>query len=154
MTLRNVLERVLAVLRRQAPRYRGLRGVGQEWERLAERHLKSAGYIIRARNVRTKVGEIDLVAEENGVLCFVEVKGRRGTGFGLPEEAVTLEKQRRILRAAEAYLQRERVKDTTCRFDVVSILDQEAACRVEILRDAFRGPLPPRPRPSTPGVLR
>lgn len=154
MTLRSVLERILSVLRRPGRRYRGLRGVGQEWERLAERHLKSAGYVIWARNVRTKVGEIDLVAEENGVLCFVEVKGRRGTGFGLPEEAVTLEKQRRILRAAEAYLQRERLKDVTCRFDVVSILDQDAACRVEILRDAFRGPLPPRPRPSTPGVLR
>jgi len=153
MTLRNVLERIVSLLSARGPRYRGLRGVGQEWERLAEKHLKKAGYVIRARNVRTKVGEIDLIAEENGILCFVEVKGRRGTGFGLPEEAVTLEKQRRIFRAAEAYIQRERLQDTACRFDVVSILDQDEAYRVEILRDAFRGPLPPRPRHSAQGVL-
>jgi putative endonuclease len=119
--------------------------VGQEWERLAEKHLEKAGYRIRARNVRTKVGEIDLIAKENGVLCFIEVKGRRGLGFGLPEEAVTLEKQRRIFRAAEAYLQRERLRDIPCRFDVISILDEDEAGRVEILRDAFRGPISARP---------
>jgi putative endonuclease len=146
VTLRVLLERVLRLVKRTEGRYRGLRGVGQEWERLAERHLEKAGYRIRARNVRTKVGEIDLIAEEDGVLCFIEVKGRRGLGFGLPEEAVTLEKQRRIFRAAEAYLQRERLRDTSCRFDVVSILDQDEAGRVEILRDAFRGPFPARPR--------
>ncbi len=65
-----------------------LRGVGQEWERLAEKHLKEAGYTIRARNFRTRVGEIDFVAQDGNVLCFVEVKGRHGTGFGMPEEAV------------------------------------------------------------------
>src|SRR6266496_3886555 len=146
MTVRVLLERILRLVSGEQRRYRGLRGVGQEWERLAEKHLKKAGYRIRARNVRTKVGEIDLIAEENGVLCFIEVKGRRGLGFGLPEEAVTFEKQRRIFRAAEAYLQRERLRDTSCRFDVVSILDQDEAGRVEILRDAFRGPISARPR--------
>jgi putative endonuclease len=133
-------------MNRETPRYRGLRGLGQDWERLAEKHLKKAGYRIRDRNVRTKVGEIDLIAEENGILCFIEVKGRSGTGFGHPAEAVTLEKQRRISRAAEAYLQRERIKKRICRFDVVAILDQGVGGGVEILRDAFRGPFPPRPR--------
>jgi putative endonuclease len=127
-------------------KYRGLRGVGQDWERLAEKHLKNAGYRIRDRNVRMKVGEIDIIAEEKGVLCFIEVKGRSGTGFGLPAEAVTLEKQRRIYRAAEIYLQRERLGESICRFDIVSILDLAEGRRVEIFRDAFRGPLPPRPR--------
>jgi putative endonuclease len=142
MTLRGVFERILQLVKAEERNYRGLRGVGQEWERLAERHLVKEGYVIRARNVRFKFGEIDLVAEENGVLCFIEVKGRRGTGFGLPEEAVTQEKQRRIFRAAEAYLQRERLRDAVCRFDVVSILGGPER-RTLILRDAFRGPLPP-----------
>ncbi|HJW13987.1 MAG TPA: YraN family protein [Thermoanaerobaculia bacterium] len=146
MTLRTVLERLLSLLSRQKRKYRGLRGAGQEWEKLAERHLEKAGYRIRARNVRMKAGEIDLIAEEKGVLCFIEVKGRRGFGFGLPEEAVTLEKQRRISRAAEEYIQRKRLENAVCRFDVVSILAAEPEPRVEILRDAFRGPLPPRPR--------
>ena len=134
------------VAKPEAKRYRGLRGVGQDWERLAEKHLRKAGYRIRDRNVRMKVGEIDIIAEEKGILCFIEVKGRSGLGFGAPAEAVTLEKQRRLYRAAEIYLQRERLRDSICRFDVVAILDEGHGENVEILRDAFRGPLPPRRR--------
>ncbi len=137
----------MSVLPKVRKKYRGLRGRGQEWEGLAEKHLKKAGYRILDRNVRTKVGEIDLVAEENGVLCFIEVKGRRGTGFGLPEEAVDAEKQSRIFRAAEAYLQSRRLGDRPCRFDVVAILQDETGSDVTIHRDAFAGPVPPRPRP-------
>ena len=135
----------MSLLKGERRKYRGLRGVGQEWERLAEKHLKEAGYTIRARNFRTRVGEIDFVAQDGNVLCFVEVKGRHGTGFGMPEEAVNSEKQRRIFRAAQAYLQRERLEDSTCRFDVVSILQDDLVSKVTILRDAFVGP--PRPRP-------
>lgn len=146
MTLRSVLERILDVLRRRERKYRGTRGVGQAWERLAEKHLKEVGYTIRARNYRTRVGEIDFVAQEGSVLCFVEVKGRHGTGFGMPEEAVHAEKQRRIFRAAQAYLQQERLEDAPCRFDVVSILQDDSASYVTIFRDAFAGPPRPRPR--------
>ena len=145
MTLRVFLEKI-RFLFAGGKKYRGLRGRGQEWEGLAERHLKKAGYRILERNVRTKVGEIDLVAEEDGVLCFIEVKGRRGTGFGLPEEAVDAEKQRRVFRAAEAYLQSRRLTDRQCRFDVVAILQDETQSDVAIHRDAFAGPPPPRPR--------
>jgi putative endonuclease len=120
--------------------------VGQEWENLAEKHLKNAGYRIRARNFRAKVGEIDFIAEDGNVLCFIEVKGRHTLRFGAPEEAVNAEKQRRIFRAAQAYLQRERLEDAPCRFDVVAILDGGAHPSVTILRDAFAGPPRPRPR--------
>jgi len=140
------MERVRRLVQRDEKKYRGLRGVGQSWERLAEKHLRRAGYRIRDRNVRMKVGEIDLIAEEKGVLCFIEVKGRSGLGFGAPAEAITLEKQRRLYRAAEIYLQRERLRERICRFDVVSILGGGGGETVEILRDAFRGPLPPRRR--------
>jgi putative endonuclease len=140
------MEKLRLLVKPGEKKYRGLRGVGQSLERLAEKHLKKAGYRIRDRNVRMKVGEIDIIAEEKGVLCFIEVKGRSGTGFGLPAEAVTSEKQRRIYRAAEIYLQRERLGESICRFDIVSILDLTEGRRVEIFRDAFRGPLPPRPR--------
>ena len=145
MTPRKLLEGIMTLLKGERRKYLGLRGRGQEWEGVAEKHLEKAGYVIRARNVRTRMGEIDLIAEEKGILCFIEVKGRRGTRFGLPAEAVTLEKQRRVFRAAQAYVQRESLGKAVCRFDVVSILDGDAGRKIEILRDAFRGPLPPRP---------
>jgi putative endonuclease len=140
-----LLSRLVAFFSPRRRKYRGLRGVGQEWERLAEKHLKEAGYKIRARNFRSRVGEIDFVAQDGNVLCFVEVKGRHGTGFGLPEEAVNAEKQRRIFRAAQAYLQRERLEDVLCRFDVVSILQDESVSNVTIFRGAFVEPARPRP---------
>jgi len=126
-------------------RYRGLRGAGQAWEKLAARELHRAGYDILERNYRTKAGEIDLVAREGSILCFVEVKGRRSLAFGAPAEAVDAEKQRRIWTAAQLYLQRERVRPA-CRFDVVTIDASGDKPRVEILRGAFEGPPAPPPR--------
>ena len=141
MTPRAVLARVLEALRPLRPaRYLGSRGVGQSWEDLAGRRLKAAGYRIQARNYRARSGEIDFIAEENGVLCFIEVKGRRGVGFGAPAEAVTLEKQRRIARAAREYVRRRRVGPGPRRFDVVTILESDGRAEVGILRGAFDGP--------------
>ncbi|HTO88380.1 MAG TPA: YraN family protein [Thermoanaerobaculia bacterium] len=133
--------RIAARLRGLPARPAGSRGAGYDWERTAEKALGAEGYRILARNFRTRRGEIDFVAEDNGVLCFVEVKGRSGRGFGPPAAAVTAEKQRRIIRAAEIYLRRRRGRRPVCRFDVVSILEEEARePEIEILRDAFRGP--------------
>ncbi|MGE5413643.1 MAG: YraN family protein [Syntrophomonadaceae bacterium] len=133
-------------LRGRPRRPGGHRGVGHDWEREAERALVAARYRILERNFRTRRGEIDLIAEEGGTLCFIEVKGRRSRAFGTPAESVTLEKQRRILGAAEAYLARSGAGHRVCRFDVVCVDAQESerSRRVTILRDAFRGPLPPR----------
>jgi putative endonuclease len=126
-------------------RYRGLRGAGQAWEKLAARELSRAGYDILARNYRTKAGEIDLVARDGRTLCFVEVKGRRSVAYGTAAEAVDREKQRRIWNAAQLYLQREKVRPD-CRFDVVTIDASGDKPRVEILRAAFEGPPAPPPR--------
>jgi len=142
VTPRSVLEGLAAWATRRGrpPRPRGLRGAGFDWERMAENRLTEAGYRILDRNFRARSGELDLVAEENGVLCFVEVKGRRGLRFGAPAESVTAEKRRRIFRAAEAWLRRARREGAPCRFDVVAILDGRDGLQVEILRDAFHGP--------------
>jgi putative endonuclease len=115
---------------------------------MAERRLRREGYRILERNFRGRTGEIDFVAEEKGVLCFVEVKGRSGRGFGEPEEAVTLEKQRRIFRVAEEYLVRRGGPESACRFDVVAIVAGDDGARMTVIRDAFRGPLPPRRPPA------
>jgi putative endonuclease len=145
VTPRRLVETLLQSLGiRSSGRYAGLRGRGQDWERMAARHLEAEGYAIRDRNFRARAGEIDFVAEENGVLCFVEVKGRSGPGFGAPAEAVTLEKQRRIFRAAQEYLQRRRLGTPRCRFDVVAIAESGGRTEVTVMRGAFEEP-PPRP---------
>ncbi len=147
MSLFARLRTLLSQLARPRARMRGSRGVGQAWEDLAARELRRAGYRILDRNFRAGPGEIDFVARDGAVLCFLEVKGRRGLRFGLPEEAVTIEKQRRIVRAAQAWLRARRVAPGSRRFDVVSILEERGSPpRVSILRGAFEAPPPARPR--------
>lgn len=135
-----ILETVKSFLGKQRD-YRGLRGVGQRWERLARRRLEAEGYEIVEANYRSRAGgcEIDFIARDGDVFCFIEVKGRSGPAFGAPAEAVTAEKRRRIVQVAEQYLSRERVRPD-CRFDVVSIVERGEGggdAEVEILRGAF-----------------
>jgi putative endonuclease len=94
-----------------------------------------------ARNWRARsgAGELDLVGWEGPVLAFVEVKARTSQAAGRPEEAVSQNKQRRVVRAAKEYLRQLRRKPVSCRFDVVSVLlDPEEGLQVRLIRDAFR----------------
>jgi putative endonuclease len=154
VSLRPALASVLATARRWfagGRRHDGApvatRDAGERGENLAVAFLRRNGFRIRERNFRTPVGELDVIAEEADLLCFVEVKWRRGSAAGHPAEAVTPEKQRRIARAAEWYLTRHRLHGSACRFDVVAIVarDDEAPS-AELFRDAFRGPFAPRRR--------
>ena len=151
MVLRTPLEYIrdaLAKLGREddLPELEGLRGVGQRGESLAIEALAEAGYEILERNFRTPIGEIDVVAREQGILCFIEVKWRRDENMGHPAEAVTPEKQRRLARTAEWYLAKRKKFGSAARFDVVAIVEEDGRPRVEILRDAFSGPYRPRRR--------
>lgn len=83
--------------------------LGRLGEDFAASVLEEKGYAIEARNFRCKFGEIDLIAEKDGILCFIEVKTRQSLRYGLPAEAVTQEKQRRMRKSARVYLgERER----------------------------------------------
>ena len=77
---------------------------GQKAEELCADLLRRAGLRILARNWRCPYGELDLIAEEDGELVFVEVKTRRGTSHGAPEEAITPAKRARLVAAAQSYL--------------------------------------------------
>jgi len=90
-------------------------------ELLAAEHLKARGYQILSQNYRASRGEIDLVAQDGKCIVFVEVKTRRSLKFGLPQAAVTEQKQRQISKIALAYLQAQNLLDATCRFDVIAI---------------------------------
>lgn len=94
----------------------GLRG-----EDIAARHLASAGWRILDRRWRSAFGEIDLVADDRGEIVFIEVKTRRGSGYGLPEEAVTARKREHLRAAAAAYLQAKRLERRPYRIDIVAV---------------------------------
>lgn len=110
---------------------------GQSREHLAEKHLRRNGYKIQARNFRTPYGEIDIVARHKGTIVFIEVKARRSNRFGVPQEAVTATKQRRISMAALAYLKKHHTVDTRARFDVVAIQDGQDPPLIEVITNAF-----------------
>ena len=111
-------------------------------ENLATRALRDAGYEIVARRFRTEIGELDIVARDGPYLVFVEVKTRRGDECGEGADAVTLRKQRRVIRLAQYYLiMNDSYDKVPCRFDVVSIhapLDRQPIVR--IIKDAFQCP--------------
>jgi putative endonuclease len=88
---------------------------------LAEDHLRGLGYDIVGSDVKTPIGQLDLVARDGDTLVFVEVKTRAGTGFGLPQEAVDPRKIRKLQQLALAYLQRSPHRGPI-RFDVVGIV--------------------------------
>ncbi|HKY71447.1 MAG TPA: YraN family protein [Nitrospira sp.] len=111
---------------------------GQEGEAEAERYLRGKGYRIVARNVRSSLGELDLVAEDGPVLVFIEVKARRTGRFGGAIHAVHRQKQHKLVRLAAQFLAQRHWMDRSCRFDVVLLqATGTAALRVEHIQNAF-----------------
>jgi len=112
--------------------------LGCKGEDLAVEFLKENKYKILDRNFRTKYGEIDIVAKEGKVVCFVEVKTRTSDKFGVGLEAVDASKQGRIVKSAIVYIEENSLDDCAVRFDVVSVgQDLEGVGSVEIFRNAF-----------------
>lgn len=94
---------------------------GKTGEDLAENFLRANGYKILERNKRTRFGEIDIIAKENGQIVFVEVKTRTSDLYGLPQESVTKRKLMRIQRLAQIYLREKSLQNKSFRVDVISI---------------------------------
>ena len=111
--------------------------LGELGEELAVRELTARGYAILARRYRTRHGEIDLVAQDGRTIVFIEVKVRLSGEFGHAAEAVSPQKQRRLVSMAGDYLARHQLGDRPCRFDVVAIDGDEAGPQVTLYRDAF-----------------
>ncbi len=96
--------------------------LGERGEDAAAAYLERAGMSVIERNWRTKSGEIDIVALDGTTLVLCEVKTRRTTAKGQPDEAVTPSKQKRYGRLARQYVAHAGLDDTPVRFDVISIL--------------------------------
>ncbi len=99
-----------------------MRSVGDVGEGIAEKYLIAKGARILARNYAIRGGEIDLIAELDDTILFVEVKLRRSDAFGSAYEAIPPAKQRHICHAARVYLQKNRLTDRFARFDAILIL--------------------------------
>ena len=111
---------------------------GPQGEDIAVSFLEEQGYIVLARNYRQRFGEIDIVAEDAGVLVFIEVKTRKNNRYGSPFEAVDTRKQRKLSMMAQDYITRNKMEDCAARFDVVAVLLKKDSCpEVELIRDAF-----------------
>ena len=113
------------------------RSVGDWGEETALRYMRGLGFEVEARNYRTRRGEVDLVLRKGGDLVFVEVKLRRGTGYGHPLETVTERQRRRVRAAAEEWLQENDPPFETVRFDVIGILVRGEAREILHVENAF-----------------
>jgi putative endonuclease len=114
---------------------------GAAAEDLALQYLQVRGLKILARNLRCRAGELDLVCLDDGVLIVVEVRQRGSAEFGGAVGSVTWSKQRKIIRAAQFFLRREKHwRNLSVRFDVLAIEGlPDGAHRIHWVKDAFRG---------------
>ena len=112
--------------------------LGHKGEDMAADYLQQEGYCILERNwMNNGKKELDIVATKDDVIVFVEVKTRRQGSVTSPIDAVDARKQHRICLAADSFLKAFRV-DLPCRFDVVCVIYNDKASRVEHVEDAFR----------------
>ncbi|HYF83112.1 MAG TPA: YraN family protein [Clostridia bacterium] len=113
--------------------------LGAFGEGLACEYLAESDYRVLERNFSCKVGEIDIIALQNDTVVFVEVKTRSSEKYGLPSEAVSAAKQKKIVKTALYYLQTNKLLDYMCRFDVIEILvDAENKYQINLIKDAFQ----------------
>lgn len=118
-------------------------GLGNLGEDYACEVLAALGYELMERNFRSRFGEIDIIAKKDGFLCFIEVKTRGENAMGRPAAAVTVSKQRKILKTSEYYItlhQREiQRQDLQPRFDCMEVFADAAGepTAYEFIKNAF-----------------
>lgn len=113
--------------------------LGDQGERTAVRFLKQQGYSILARQYRTDLGEIDIIALDGETIVFVEVKTRKNNSKGEPFEAVTQQKQSQLTRLASSFLKKQQRLTHPARFDIISILwlSEQSTPEIQHFQNAF-----------------
>ena len=110
---------------------------GLTGERVAERWLRRHGWRVLERRYRSGRRDIDLIAERDGLVAFVEVKARAGTLFGDPVEAVNWKKQNDLVRSASTWIDRHGRAGEHYRFDVIGVLVSGDRVRIRHVENAF-----------------
>ncbi len=123
-------------LRKTDPRHRR----GQIAEELVQEILSKCGLRLITQNFHCKLGEIDLIFQDQKEIVFVEVRARSNTHFAFPAETVGYQKQRKIILTAEFFLQKfSRYANHPCRFDVVGVDFSYSPPHMEWIKGAFVG---------------
>jgi len=114
--------------------------VGAIGEKLAADFLKKHSYKIIQRNFRCRGGEIDIIAQHNDCMVFVEVRTKRGSGFGTPEESVSFFKREKLVSLADTYLQSCNNLPPNWRIDVIAVelTSDNRVSRLEHIENAVR----------------
>jgi putative endonuclease len=111
---------------------------GIKGEDAAEKYLVQQGYEILERNFHSQQGEVDIVARDGRFLVFVEVKNYSFKSYGSPLGAVRKSKKQSVVHAARTYLYKKNIKNTYCRFDVLTIYRRPNGSRaIELYKNAF-----------------
>lgn len=115
------------------------REIGALGEKIAAEYLTGLGYVIRERNFRSREGEIDIIAEKDDFLVFIEVRTRTSSSYGTPEESVTAQKKERLLVLAEAYMEGRDDLPPSWRIDVVALElgPKGEVSRLELIENAI-----------------
>lgn len=110
--------------------------LGKKGEQLAIDYLLEKGYTIVEKNYRFQKAEIDVIAQKENVLAVVEVKTRSSDYFGNPQDFVNPKKIKLLVSAIDNYVT-EKDLDVEIRFDIIAIVKQKSAFKIEHLKDAF-----------------
>jgi putative endonuclease len=113
---------------------------GLQGERVAERWLQARGWRVVQRRYRSGHRDIDLVAQRDQLVAFVEVKARTGVDFGDPVEAVNWKKRNELIRSAWTWIDRHGRPGEAYRFDVIGVLVSGPRVRVRHVENAFQLP--------------
>lgn len=115
-----------------------MKSIGKIGEEMAVQFLSKNGYNILDKNIKAPFGEIDIIAEKDNCVCFVEVKSRKTEKYGLPEEAITQVKKNKIIKVAQFYIKKKHIKHKLFRFDVISInFNKNFGQRIRHIANAF-----------------
>lgn len=113
--------------------------LGALGEDISCKYLSNSGYKVIERNFRCRAGEIDIIAIQDDTVVFIEVKTRSGGNYGSPSEAVSKSKQMKIIKTALFYMQKKKLLDNMCRFDVMEIIiDEDHNYNINLIKNAFQ----------------
>ncbi len=111
--------------------------LGMAGEQSVARFLINKNFKIITQNYKTKLGEIDLIAQKDDVICFVEVKTRKKSYFPI-SNVVTWSKQQKIIKSAQLFILKNNIQDKVCRFDVATVIFDQNFFNIEYIENAFQ----------------
>ncbi|MBT4837447.1 MAG: YraN family protein [Methylococcales bacterium] len=118
--------------------FKNSRLLGQHYEQEACQFLKNKGFKLITQNFQCKSGEIDLIMEDSEMLVFVEVRYRKTQNYGGGTHSISASKQKKIIQTALLYLQQHnKYEEQACRFDVISICQQNNQSDITWIPSAF-----------------